>query len=343
MPNDSSNPDGPIPVLFFAGFGRSGTTIIGDILAATGVGTHVGEFMFLFGPGLREHRPCACGFPLTECEFWGDVLGRYPGGFTDADIDEMLALHNLHLRLRSSPDLLRSGRREAIESSFSPYLERVRTLFRLVQEVSGRRLIIDTSKLPMYGYLLSRSKHFDVRVVQLLRDPRASAYSWHRGFDMNFIPSALGGETKEGAGRWLKKTSILHSARVWLVFNHLVSRLWRDHPERVLRVRFEDFVDDPQAVIRRILEHAGENPDLAAIPFPNPDTARLPQGHSVAGNPSRFRSGDVVIRSDGRWRSEMSLWGRSLVTLIDFPLLGRYGYPVRVPRRDEISSAAEEL
>ncbi len=42
--------------------------------------------------------------------------------------------------------------------------------------------------------------------------------------------------------------------------------------------------------------------------------------HTVSGNPVRFRSGSITIRSDEAWRSEMPSGNRRLVSALTTPL-----------------------
>ena len=64
----------------------------------------------------------------------------------------------------------------------------------------------------------------------------------------------------------------------------------------------------------------------ATAPFTDDRTARLHPNHIVAGNPSRFTTGDVTIRSDDAWTREMPLRDQRLVAGLTLPLLFRYGY-----------------
>ena len=52
--------------------------------------------------------------------------------------------------------------------------------------------------------------------------------------------------------------------------------------------------------------------------------------HTVSGNPGRFRTGEVALRPDDRWRQEQRIGPRLTVTALALPLLHRYGYPVSV-------------
>ena len=55
----------------------------------------------------------------------------------------------------------------------------------------------------------------------------------------------------------------------------------------------------------------------------------LGPNHTVAGNPVRFRRGDVAIEADLEWRSRLETGPRRIVTALTWPLLLRYGFPLR--------------
>ena len=49
-----------------------------------------------------------------------------------------------------------------------------------IAQVSGRRVVIDSSKHASLAFCLSTSPALDLRVVHVIRDSRAVAYSWSR-------------------------------------------------------------------------------------------------------------------------------------------------------------------
>lgn len=60
-----------------------------------------------------------------------------------------------------------------------PFRENLRKIYRAIQSTMGSSLIVDGSKLPLYGYVLTMPA-IDLYVVHLVRDLRAGAYSWLR-------------------------------------------------------------------------------------------------------------------------------------------------------------------
>src|SRR3954466_11303605 len=76
-------------VLSIVGPGRSGTTILGNILGEVEGVTNAGELRWLWRRGLAERRPCGCGLPPAECPRWSVVLDdmrrrRLPAAGDDA-------------------------------------------------------------------------------------------------------------------------------------------------------------------------------------------------------------------------------------------------------------------
>lgn len=103
------------------------------------------------------------------------------------------------------------------------------------------------------------------------------------------------------------------SALWWSAFDAAFALLARREMP-VTTVRYEDFVADPRDAVARTLA-------FAELQFPDrdldhitPGRITLRSGHLVAGNPMRFRTGNIVMSADEAWRSEMSDRDRWLVT-----------------------------
>jgi hypothetical protein len=67
----------------------------------------------------------------------------------------------------------------------------------------------------------------------------------------------------------------------------------------------------------------------ARTPFVSDTEVELGITHTVAGNPSRFKTGKVSLRADDEWISKMRTSDKALVTAMTWPSLLRYGYPIR--------------
>jgi hypothetical protein len=190
-------------------------------------------------------------------------------------------------------------------------------LYRAVHDHTGCRVIVDSSKSPVYGELLATLPGAEVFVVHLVRDPRATAYSWLR---QKRLPDF-------GDGRLMLRQPPLVSARRWVLWQTGTELLWRRRPERCLRLRYEDVMGAPRPALRRIAALVDEPPPR--LPFTSDRVVRLEATHSVSGNPSRFRTGEVELVPDSEWMRAMRGADWTLVTAATWPWLLRYRYPLR--------------
>jgi hypothetical protein len=307
-------------VLFVAGTGRSGSTIVSNLLGSVPGLVSVGELRYLWERGLGEAAVCGCGEPVPQCPFWLAVLAdAYPDG--PPDVDGVVAADRQLLRLRSLPRLLatRSDKHQ-LGAAAARYAVEVARVYAAVTAAGGGATIVDSSKLVSFGYLLRRVEGLDVRVLHLVRDPRGVAFSWQR--------ERARDDRGDGSGSMARESPV-RSAVLWDMWNLAAERLWAADPERYVRVRYEDVLDDPQRALEPVLRMVGL-PD-AQIPVSADGTARIGVSHTVAGNPSRMSSGPTRLTADLEWVHAMPKGQRRVVTTATAPLLGHYGYQVRPP------------
>ncbi|SDZ24640.1 Sulfotransferase family protein [Micromonospora pattaloongensis] len=302
----------PVRVLYLAGSGRSGSTLITTVLGQLDGVFAAGELRYLWQRGMMENRPCGCGAPFAECPLWSAVVAELFG----VDPARIAAGLRGRLRMRGLPGLLRRHRAGARPVAPHPDDDAIAALYAAVARHAGP-VIVDSSKLPPYGALLGALPGVELRVLHVVRDPRATAFSWRRR-------RGLDGTDDD---RLMSRPPVWKAALLWLVWNGATLRLWAGRPDRYLRVRYEDFVAAPAETTRRIARFAGLAP--AALPFTAAGTVRLAPTHSVAGNPSRHRVGAVAITDDAEWRRALSRRAYAVVTALTAPLLRRFGYPVR--------------
>jgi hypothetical protein len=313
---DTSKMRNRIKVLYVAGWGRSGSTILTNILGQVDGFVSVGEVNFLWQHGLIENRLCGCGAPFRECEEWTEILDRAFGGADSVDPHRMVRLQNAGVRTRHVPLMLTPWGRRRLESRLGGYLGTLGRLYGAVRDVTGSSVIVDSSKFPSYGYVLGMAPGVELYVLHLVRDPRAVAYSWLK---RKVQPVTGGGEG------YMHRYDASRSSVMWEAWNLSAELLWWRSP-RYVRLRYEDFVRAPRETVGWILGMLGEGD--RRLPFVSEREAELGLSHTISGNPNRFDTGTVELRPDREWASKMRRRDRALVTLLTLPLLARYGYPV---------------
>ena len=300
-----------VKVLYIAGTMRSGSTLLGRLLAEMPQTVDVGELGHLFSPTFRERNRCGCLREVGDCDFWQAVLERAFGGMERLDV---AALHETKqaYRFRTLPRLLWERRAPPEPGRLHEYIQTLDALYRAVQEVSGARVIVDASKDPVYAWLLMQVPAIDLRVVHLVRDSRAVAYSQQR---VKADPPLFSNPSR------LPRVKPARTALVWNAVNALLTFHAISLP--ALRLRYEDFAADPEASLRRLWTLIDEAP--TSLDFLECSPLRLHTSHTLAGNPDRFQTA-ITIRPDVEWRRKMSRRDRWVVTALTFPGLLYYGF-----------------
>ncbi|HLG91922.1 MAG TPA: sulfotransferase [Acidimicrobiales bacterium] len=307
----------PVKVLYIAGWGRSGTTIVANLLGQLDGFCSVGELRYLWDRGLQQGGMCGCGRPVSDCSFWGAVLEAAFGSVDGSLAADMVSIQRGHLRTRHLPLLARQL--EQPGSLASRYADRLEALYGAVARCSGAQVVVDSSKFPADALVASALPSVDFHLLHVVRDPRAVAFSWSR--------AKLAPGDPDGV---IRQRGTLYSTWRWLAWNLLSEGLGSRPPSRYLRIRYEDFVAEPG----RHVDAVGQLVSAAVDPSRvlTGTQASLRPTHTVSGNPSRFATGSVPLQLDEEWRQAMPARARALATAVAAPLLCRYGYSAG-PRR----------
>lgn len=303
-------PDTPqrLDVLFVAGSARSGSTLLSSCLGAHPDAIFLGE-VSNFWRTLSHNGTCSCGRSAQSCPFWSEVWERLqlrPGWRRGAREFSHSGQH------RDLPrQLIFPGERDKVRR----HLQLRAELYDCAREVSGRRVLIDSSKKPITAAMMSGDPRFQLRFLHLVRDPRSVVLS-----------------EQSSRARWPylppwerpQDQSAMKSAAVWTATNLGAELLQRRSDVRAApRVHYEDFCLEPEQLLARIAEAVG----MTAVEWPvNGDRVALPESHVINGNPMRMQSGSITITPDSDWRQRLSKIDRRITNAITAPLRQRYGY-----------------
>jgi len=169
----------------------------------------------------------------------------------------------------------------------------------------------------------------DVRVVHLVRDSRAVAYSWARKRRM---PSPIGEQV------FMPQSGPIETATKWLAWNtslHVLAAARFPY----LKLNYESFVADPRAVLQKLSAFADE----VLVPSESElrgTEVKLGDHHIFSGNPMRATTGWMPIRLDSEWQTQLTTNQFAKVTALTWPLLGLYGYPL-VPAARRVAGVGD--
>lgn len=306
-----------VRVLYIGGWGRSGSTLLARLLNEVPGYVAVGEMREGWLRGCLEDRLCGCGEPFSACPFWRAVGAAAFGGWDRSPVRDLLAALRRYDRPWAVPALLAASRLPR-PVDLDRLLEALSDIYEAIRTVSSAEVIVDSSKLPSYAFLLRGVAGIDLRVLHLTRDPRGVAFSWQKRVRRSDAPGRVDHMLRFGpvpaAVRYAVYNAEMHLARsVGLPYT---------------RLRYEDLVRDPARWLRFVIAFAGGKQAPSDLTFLTADGADLQVAHTVDGNPMRMLQGHIPIRPDETWRQHLPAAHRWVVTALTLPLLKRYGYPV---------------
>lgn len=196
-----------------------------------------------------------------------DIVARYG---SDQAVNDLLTTEEYRRRL------LEQGRR-------------YRNLFRILLQAGaglrGASIWGDSSPQDIL-YLDPILEWFpDARIVVLVRDPRAflsSCKNYHR----------------RGEATYRERYNPLPQSVLWKSYmSALLEAERRPWADQVMRLRYEELVDDPEGTVRRLAAHVGVDFDPAMLDVETTNSSFAEEGQASRG---------IVASSRERWRTELT-------------------------------------
>jgi len=303
-------------VVYIAGSGRSGSTLLERALGELPGFVNVGELIDIYRRTAAEDERCGCGAAFAQCPFWSGVGDRAFGGWQEQQLAATHQLQGRVARQRFMPRLLAmplAGRR--FRDDVTAYGASYATLYRAIAAVAGAVCVVDASKWPVQALALARAG-LDVRVIHLVRDVRGVAYSL--------------GKREVSRPHAVREADVMShlspavAAARWVAVQSQAGLLRRCGLP-VTRMRYEEFVRHPREAVAAALAGIGLAAPPGHLAHIGDGRVVLGTSHGLSGNPSRFRDGEITLRADESWRASMSRRDRLVVTAIGLPLMLRYG------------------
>jgi hypothetical protein len=299
-------------IVYIMGHGYSGSTLLTFLL-----GTHpeiatIGELGIApLAKTKPEEYLCSCHTPVRECGFWQTVsreMARrgHPFDIWEADLDFRArggGIADVLLRAVQRGPVLETARGVGLSvvprarRELSRILSRIRALAETVTRLKGGSVFLDASKRPERATLMRRGSDMDLRVIHLVRDGRAVAWSTMKN---------LGVGPEEAAASWVRDNWASEEARRYFPAAH-----W-------MRLRHEDVCADPLGTLMKIHAFAGVTPKNGYHNF------RGIEQH-IIGNRMRLAS-TSEIRLDDRWKTALTPEQMAVIEATVRPLNRSYGY-----------------
>jgi hypothetical protein len=266
----------------------------------------IGEVYVLFWELISPQFRCGCGKNLKECPFWKPII---------TDLSDRIDIKNNISLFRDS---WRGGKVIRIKDLFEiffgwPRFNRKRLKYfcednKLFFSVVGKGLegikdadyLVDNSKDPYRLFWLIKCSYFDIKVIHIMKDPRAFVYSISET-DVNFFVR-------------FKKT-IRMSLR-YIIENFLIEKVSSKLPaECTLVLRYEDLVVNQPQSLKKICDWLNINYHINEVDLNNV------KNHVFGPNTIK---GKILL--DDKWKTNLSKFNKFLVVLITYFFAKRYGY-----------------
>jgi hypothetical protein len=305
-----------VKVLYIAGSGRSGSTILDLAIGQHPKCFSAGELRQLWTYSIPNNEFCGCGVPFNRCSFWTQVMNTFQAEITNYKLKEIARLkHKVKATCLLAPISSRLLKRQVFENRHQ-YGQIMLRLYRAIQSISGKDIIIDSSKNLADLCCIANTRGIDLKVVHLVRDGRGVAFSWSK--KIKFSPLDV------NSGTHLHRYSPIRSSIKWVLLNTQLEIMKRSMNLDTITITYEEFVRNPEQILSKIFSFLDLKCRFTVTP-----SARIlnaTNNHCVSGNPVRFQKGLTKLRPDTQWKQNMRLADRLLSTAISLPLLMKYGY-----------------
>jgi hypothetical protein len=302
-----------IPVVYILSNGRSGTTLLDMLLGAHPNIWTLGEAQILPWELINSRVPCGCGQPVSESEFWKPILDLIPTEINGYHIGYFRNINQVGKVIRWDLlfDLLRGRAREKWKGPIDEYGRKNAKLFEVVRKAAEQRSgheirwLVDASKDPYRLFWLKQSGYFDLRIIHVIKDPRALVFSMAKPW----LPY--------GAHRVVRYTGR------WIVENMIMHCLYEScfQTVQVWRQTYETLASQPGKTLQAI----GEWLDVR---YPPERVAKFRdyENFAISGNMMRWRENDDKIRLDQRWKNQLPSVYEKFVHLVTRPFQVYCGY-----------------
>jgi hypothetical protein len=294
-------------IVAISGSGRTGSTLLSLLLSQHRSILNLGQLRDLWSAWSID-APCTCGHPLSRCPVYSVVIPEAFGTNPTEGVHEMRRSMKTFFRDAADvPDWSAIDAVGRLAARHAGFIARLNSVLDALHRVTGASDFVDASKSPEMALALGLTDGTDLRVLNLVRDPRAIAVSWRKRRGQ-----ALAG--------W-------EFSRVWAKRQQALSRWSKGLGERFIEVRYEAFAADARATVERIEAWAGLA--SSAGTFETKDRAAISWSHQHLYPPANERilaerAAIVTIAPAEEWRDRRYWFQHVLALLATHPEGMRY-------------------
>lgn len=280
-----------ITVFYIIGTGHSGSTLLDLILGKHSQIFGAGELCsFSSKKGKIKSMICSCHKKVYDCFFWKKASKDLKG------INTLNLKRNIfNFLFNRKRYFLRNNNKKV---NLKEYLDINNKLFKNISKISGKKIIIDSSKQIDRAEALSQSDEIEIIFIHLIRNGKGIIWSYKK-----------------------KNKNLFFSIFLWIITNIKAEILKRRNKDiKSILIRYEDFAREPQKELKKILEMKNLNWESNILNF-----SQKQVNHQIAGN--RLRLKEIIdIREDLNWKKNLNFFDKLIFFLFGKLVNKFYGY-----------------
>lgn len=301
-------------IIYIAGCGRSGSTLLERILNSHEKLFATGELSFFLDLIEFDHESGTHKSRVSDSEFWSEITREVLDESSDLDqlkenqlaFESVLGLKNCLLGSPSDRALV--------------YKEFTRKLFDTIEQhlPQDNEYIIDSSKTARLAFMrpiaLSKVAQCEVKVIHLVRDGRGCIGSYLKGSNRKM---------EQGLDPQIPFAA-LRCSLTWF-FAQTAAHIFQlfSSSDSYLRVRYEDFVKNPEQTLNTIGTFLNLNFADQIDMLENEQN--IPFADQIAGNRVRNQP-KIILKKDVSWKQQLKWYHQLLFWVLDWPYALWYGY-----------------
>ena len=296
-------------VLYIAGAGRSGSTFLSLLLSQHADTQNIGQIRDL-SAAFTASAMCSCDQTVRQCAYWGKVVAdlteKHGSNFLGAISAGMSAFGQ---DAAQNTNWKEPRVRERLFLDHERFFELFTDMYRAAADHARGRVLIDSSKSVDLALALHLAPNVNLRILNLVRDPRAVTVSWSKVLKR---PMVLRRRARNWAGRQ-RRLAVLEGLA----------------PERFMQVRYEDFTVAPRMGVSDIQKWAGLKEDVSFFSGPNDANTSWERVHlfpPANATVLKERREQIHIAPATSWQKLENSNLHNMAEEVTFPFAERLGY-----------------
>ena len=296
-----------IKVVFITGFWRSGGTILSRSLGSSNEAVFTGELSDYWRIRFLKHDECSCGERFPDCNFWQEVSREHIVALPTINFEELKnEFHEIekwsnYLKLRR---LIKNKKGNSLKPILVKYLTHNEKLYEIISRITGKKIIIDSSRNPGRLLALLSSNKIEMYTIDIIRDPRAAVNS--------LIQKSIRVFRKNRQNTFLDMIN-------WNVKNLLFLDIMKGiEADKGTYISYKNFARHPAQILEKLKKRL--NLSLNYEEANGKFTLNFEPVHLFSGNQNRFNNGKVTIKEDTKWEQQLGRFHKILISIGSLPL-----------------------